>query len=160
MVDFSAITVPPSPKMFNKGEQIFGVLSEGIFNSSYKNRYKPIALDFKEESKANALAVFADGDLASNEILKGNPLPLGLNKWTNEKYDNLNLMLNTINYLMGDKDIIQLRNKQLPVAFMNKEKIYTERSYWQWFNLIAPLMSVIIFGAIYAWSRYYKYIKK
>jgi len=34
------------------------------------------------------MVVIADGDIIANEIAKGSPLELGLNKWTNQRYGN------------------------------------------------------------------------
>ena len=58
------------------------------------------------------MAVFSDGNLAENQLDKGNPLELGYDKWTNNLYDNKAFLHNTVHYLMNENERLLLRSKK------------------------------------------------
>ena len=103
------------------------------------------------------MVVISDGDIIANETFRGEPLPLNIDKWTNQPYGNEDLLRNTIHYLLEDAGILKLRSKNLQIQFLDKEKAYTERTYWQIFNLILPLIFLGLFGITYQYFRKKKY---
>ena len=143
---------------YKSGNQLFAVLLEGDFNSAYKNRIKPFETPlYKAHSKDNKMVVIADGDIGKNQILKGKPYDLNSDKWTNQQFGNKDFLLNTVDYLLDDTGVIQLRNKTLKIKTLNKQKAFKERAFWQFFNVILPLLILFSFGFIFNYLRKRKY---
>jgi ABC-type uncharacterized transport system involved in gliding motility auxiliary subunit len=69
------------------------------------------------------MIVISDGDLIKNQINNNSPLELGYDKWTNNFYGNKEFLLNCVNYLLDDTGLINIRSKDIAVAFLNKEKV-------------------------------------
>ena len=145
---------------YNSGHQLFAVLLEGEFNSAYKNRIKPFeTLTFKKKSKENKMIIIADGDVGKNQILKEKPYDLARDKWTNEQFGNKDFLLNAVDYLLDDSGLIHLRNKSLQIRMLDKQKAFKERTFWQFLNVILPLVLLFTFGLIFNYLRRKKYSK-
>ena len=139
---------------YKSGNQLFAVLLEGQFKSAYKNRVKPFTSKFyKEQSAPNKMVVIADGDVGKNQLLKGKPYDLARDKWTNQQFGNKDFLLNTIDYLLDDTGLIQLRNKTLKIRMLDKQKAFKERTYWQFLNVISPLLLLFGFGFVFNFLR-------
>ncbi|WP_237276017.1 gliding motility-associated ABC transporter substrate-binding protein GldG [Tenacibaculum ovolyticum] len=159
-VELQSIAKQPQEKEYNNGPQLLGVLLEGTFNSAYKNRTKPFNTSlFKQESKANKMVLIADGDIAKNQILKGKPHDLSLDKWTGQQFGNKEFLINTIDYLLDDSGLIKLRNKTVNINLLDKQKAYTEKSFWQLINIGVPLALLGLFGFVFNFLRKRKYAK-
>ena len=157
-ISLNEIAIQPEEKDFNNPNNIFGVLLEGNFNSAYANRIKPFNLkSFNAKGVNNKMVVIADGDIIANETFRGEPIALDKDKWTNQPYGNINFLLNTIHYLLEDNGILKLRTKNLKIQFLDKEKVFKERYYWQIFNIIMPLGLLGLFGFILHYLRKKKY---
>ncbi|MDH3322920.1 MAG: gliding motility-associated ABC transporter substrate-binding protein GldG [Flavobacteriaceae bacterium] len=157
-VSLEEIAIQTDKEAYQDANQIFGVLLEGSFTSAYANRVKPFGIDqFKAEGLPNKMAVISDGDIIANEIFRGEPLPLNKDKWTNQPYGNTDLLLNTVHYLLDDSGLLKLRSKNLQIQFLDKEKAFQERNYWQVFNLILPLILLGLFGFFFHYLRKKKY---
>ncbi len=136
----------------------FGVLLEGSFNSAYKNRILPFNLSaYKQQSIDNKMIIVSDGDIAINETLRGEPLPLDKDKWTNQNYGNSSFLLNSIHYLIDDQGLLSLRSKSLQIQFLDKERAFAEKSYWQIINLVFPLVILLVFGWLFNFLRKRRY---
>ena len=139
---------------YKSGNQLFAVLLEGQFKSAYKNRVKPFTSKFyKEQSAPNKMVVIADGDVGKNQLLKGKPYDLARDKWTNQQFGNKDFLLNTIDYLLDDTGLMQLRNKTLKIRMLDKQKAFKERTYWQFLNVISPLLLLFGFGFVFNFLR-------
>ncbi|WBX72175.1 gliding motility-associated ABC transporter substrate-binding protein GldG [Tenacibaculum retecalamus] len=159
-VELQSIAQQPKENEYKSDSQLLGVLLEGNFNSAYKNRTKPFDTpNFKSESNPNKMVVIADGDIAKNQILKGKPHDLALDKWTGEQFGNKEFLINTIDYLLDDVGLINLRNKTLQINLLDKQKAYTEKSFWQFINIGIPLILLAIFGFVFNYLRKIKYAK-
>ena len=133
---------------------------EGNFNSAYKNRIKPFETAlYKENAIDNKMVVIADGDVGKNQILKGQPFDLARDKWTNEQFGNKDFLLNTVDYLLDDTGLMKLRNKSLTIKILDKQKAFKERTYWQFLNVILPLILLFGFGIVFNYLRKKKYSK-
>lgn len=138
---------PSTPK-------IFAVSLQGKFTSAYatrseKNEYP----NFKTESKENKMIVISDGDIARNQVLKGEPLPLGEDLLTNQRYGNEQFLKNTLDYLLDDGNLISLRSRNIENRLLDRKRLNDERVYWQWLNLLLPLGIVIALGGLFFWLR-------
>jgi ABC-2 type transport system permease protein len=149
---------------FNEGKMLVGVLLEGIFTSLFKNRFAPDganAKDFLTESVPTKFIVIADGDVIRNDInpRDGAVQPLGFDPFTQYTFANQDLLLNSIAYLVEENGLIMARNKEVKIRPLDKEKIRTERLFWQVTNLFVPLLLVTLFGFSRSYWRKLKYSK-
>ncbi|MFT5761590.1 MAG: ABC-2 type transport system permease protein [Polaribacter sp.] len=157
-VELKTIADEQNPNEYKSGKQLTAVLLEGLFNSAYKNRVKPFKTAlFKAQSVTNKMVVIADGDIAKNQILKNKPYDLSTDKWTQETFGNKEFLLNTVDYLLDDDGLINLRNKSLKINLLDKQKAFEERSFWQFFNVVLPLVLLAIFGVVFNYLRKRKY---
>ena len=158
IISLEEVAKKPSQEDYNIGNQILGVLLEGAFTSAYNNRVKPFETPiYKEKSSDNKMIVIADGDVIANEVYQGQPLQLGVDKWTNIRYGNADFLMNAINYMLDDTGLLQLRSKTIHLKFLDKQKAYNERTFWQTLNVVIPLALLAIFGIIYTFIRKRKY---
>ncbi|WP_339662694.1 gliding motility-associated ABC transporter substrate-binding protein GldG [uncultured Polaribacter sp.] len=160
IIELQSIADEPEEKEYASGNQLFSVLLEGDFNSAYKNRVKPFETSlYKENAINNKMIIVSDGDVAKNQILKGNPTDLQRDKWTNEEFGNKDFLLNAVDYLLDDSGLINLRNKTLKISILDKQKAYKERTFWQFINVGLPLVLLFSFGLIFNYVRKKKYSK-
>ncbi|NPA08337.1 MAG: gliding motility-associated ABC transporter substrate-binding protein GldG, partial [Chlorobi bacterium] len=98
---------PSTPK-------IYAVSLEGKFNSAYASRIERKSYpNFKSSSPENKMIVIADGDVGRNKVLKGEPLPLGVDLLTNEQFGNEQFLRNALDYLLDDSNLMDLRNRNI-----------------------------------------------
>ncbi len=160
IIELQSIADKPKNKDYISGNQLFAVLLEGNFKSAYKNRIKPFKSSlFKENSTSNKMIIVSDGDVGKNQILKGKPTDLSKDKWTNEQFGNKDFLLNYVDYLLDDSGLIELRNKSLKINILDKQKAFKQRAFWQFINVILPLILLIGFGIGFNYFRKRKYSK-
>ena len=143
---------------FNDASIPFGILVEGSFKSAYASRIKPF--DYPESAESSPMTktlVISDGDIAANEVYRGEPLPLDKDKWTQQPYGNLSFLLNATHYLLDENGIIRLRAKSLELQFLDKEKAYRERGRWQIINLVLPLVVLFLLSILFRMIRNRRY---
>lgn len=161
IIELQSIANEPQEKEYISGNQLFAVLLEGNFKSAYKNRVKPFTTSlFKENATNNKMIVIADGDVGKNQILKGKPTDLNRDKWTNETFGNKDFLINAVDYLLDDSGLIELRNKTLKINILDKQKAFKERTFWQFINVVLPLILLFIFGFVFNYLRKRKYSKQ
>lgn len=142
---------PSTPK-------IFAVALEGKFTSAYASRIERKSYpDFKASSPENKMIVIADGDVARNKVVKGKPLPLGMDVLTQERFGNEQFLKNALDYLLDDSNLMELRNRNIEERLLDRYLINEERNYWQWFNLLLPLVIIGILGGLFFWLRKKKF---
>ena len=157
-ISLNEIAIEADKNEFKDALTNFGVLLEGTFTSAYANRMMPFETEsFRALGVDNKMIVIADGDLAVNEVLRGEPLPLDKDKWTNQSYGNIAFLLNSVHYLLDDNGLLNLRSKSLQIQFLDKEKAFEERTYWQMLNLVLPLVILFMFGWIFNFLRKRRY---
>lgn len=135
-----------------------GVLLEGEFKSAYSNRIEPFKINNpKKKSNPNKMIVIADGDIIANQITRGKPEKLGVDKWTGERFGNKEFLFNCVNYLLDDTGLLNIRNKKIDLKILDREKAYKERTFYQVLNIALPLFLLIVFGAVFGFIRKRKY---
>jgi gliding-associated putative ABC transporter substrate-binding component GldG len=151
-----------SPKDYaGKGNLVLSVLLEGSFHSAFENRVLP----FKENSfvpkgKPTKMIVIADGDLAKNQLDKNMmPVELGYDQRTGNLYDNKDFMMNSINYLLDDTGLINIRSKDLDLPLLDKEKVYENYSLTQFITIGLPILILLVFGLAFTYIRKRQYSK-
>lgn len=148
----------PGPNEFKGGEIPLAVLLEGTFSSVYTNRIKPFKIADHQDIGAPAkMIVISDGDLIKNQLDRGQPLELGFDKWTNTFYGNKEFLLNSVNYLLDDDGLINIRSKKIAIPFLDPQKTAENRTYWQVMNLLLPLGLLALFGFGFSIFRKKKY---
>ncbi len=157
IVSLSSIAENVDFEAYKDGGQIMSVLLEGNFQSAYKNRTKAFETDFIPSSKPNKMIIISDGDIAANQIQDGQPTSLNTDIWTGQRFGNKDFLLNTVDYLLDETGLINLRSRSLDIPFLNKEKIANERYKWQFINIILPLLLLLLFSLTYTYLRKRKY---
>lgn len=150
----------PDQKLFNEGTKSLGVLLEGSFGSLFKNRIPPAiatdtAIGFKEEGVPTKMIVIGDGDIIKNTVNKstGKIFPCGYDRYNNRMFGNKSLILNMIDYLADDSNLIELRNKEIKLRLLNREKVKANASAIKMVNILAPILFLLVVGAIKWWWR-------
>jgi ABC-2 type transport system permease protein len=157
-ISLEIVTQEPNPALFNMGNQTLSVLLEGEFTSVYHNRIKPLKLsEEKNTSTPTKMIVIADGDVIKNDVTRGEPQELGFDKWTGQLYGNKEFLLNAVNYLLDDDGLINIRSKEITVAFLDQEKITKQKTTWQLINIALPLVLLGLFGFGFNYFRKKKY---
>ncbi|CAD7797039.1 hypothetical protein CHRY9390_00100 [Chryseobacterium aquaeductus] len=142
---------PSTPK-------IFAVALQGKFTSAYSSRIERNSYpNFKTSSPENKMIVIADGDVARNKVVKGKPLPLGMDILTQERFGNEQFLKNALDYLLDDSNLMELRNRNIEERLLDRYLINEERNYWQWFNLLLPLAIIALLGVLFFWLRKKKF---
>jgi ABC-2 type transport system permease protein len=160
MVSLDDIKSEPNPEDYKNGLQNLAVLLEGNFTSVYNNRVKPIKMaDDKTESAPTKMIVIADGDVIKNDVGRNGPLELGFDRGTGQLYGNKEFLLNAVNYLLDDDGLINIRSKEIAIAFLDSQKITAEKTKWQAINIALPLVLLGVFGFIFTFLRRKKYAK-
>lgn len=159
-ISLDQVNEQQDPASFNKGSQNLAVLLEGKFTSVYNNRVKPFDLkDVKNESVPTKMIVISDGDVVKNELDRNGPKELGYDSKLNQFFGNKEFLVNAANYLLDDNGLINIRSKEIAVAFLNSEKITEEKTKWQLLNILLPLVLLGIFGFSFNYFRKKKYAK-
>lgn len=153
----------PDPNEFNAGEIPLAVLLEGAFTSVYKNRVKPFKLEGNlkniDNGKETKMLVVSDADIIKNQMQGNRPLELGFDKMTSQFYGNKEFLLNTVNYLLDDSGLINIRTRQIAVPFLDPQKTTEGRTKWQAVNILLPLGLLLLFGTAFGRYRKGKYTR-
>ena len=143
-----------------------GVLMSGRFESVFRHRQAPQNLKNlpprKDNSVKNKMIVVADGDIIRNEIERSKAgqvgiVPLGLDRNTGQSYGNANFIVNAVLSLTDDDSLIALRNRTIKLRMLDKQKIISDRVFWQTINVLLPIIILVIFGAVYITLRRVRY---
>ncbi|WP_333693758.1 gliding motility-associated ABC transporter substrate-binding protein GldG [Flavobacterium sp.] len=145
---------------FTNGNQILGVLLEGKFTSGFKNRITPFKYtENKEESVDNKMIFIADGDILNYTYVNKKPLNNGIDPWTQQIYGNREFLINAMNFLLDDSGLINIRNKDITLPLLNKEKVASDYSTIQILTIGIPLVLLILFGIGFHFMRKKLYAK-
>lgn len=138
--------------------KIFAVALEGKFSSAYASRIERQSYPgFKATSLENKMIVIADGDVGRNKVMKGEPLPLGVDMLTDEQFGNEQFLRNALDYLLDDSNLMELRNRNIEERLLDRHRISDERTYWQYLNLLLPLVIIGLLGGLFFWLRKKKF---
>ncbi|WP_295233546.1 gliding motility-associated ABC transporter substrate-binding protein GldG [uncultured Chryseobacterium sp.] len=142
---------PSTPK-------IYAVSLEGKFTSAYASRIERKSYpNFKAVSPENKMIVIADGDVGRNKVIKGQPLPLGVDMLTNEQFGNEQFLRNALDFLLDDSNLMELRNRNIEERPLDRQRITEEKANWQWLNLLLPLAIIGLLGGLFFWLRKKKF---
>ena len=159
-ISLETATQEPNPEEFARTNIPLAVLLEGEFTSAYNNRVKPFELEKPlKKSKPTKMVVISDGDVIKNDVSRKGPEELGFDKWTGQTYGNKEFLINTVNYLLDENGLINIRTKEVKVAFLDPQKVSAEKGKWQALNIALPLLFLALFGIGFNFIRKKKYRK-
>jgi ABC-2 type transport system permease protein len=129
VISLDDIKSEPNPEEYKNGYQNLAVLLEGKFTSVYNNRVKPFSIsEDKTESSNTKMIVIADGDVIKNDVGRNGPMELGFDRGSGQLYGNKEFLLNAVNYLLDDNGLINIRSKEIAIAFLDPQKIAAEKT--------------------------------
>jgi ABC-2 type transport system permease protein len=131
---------------------------EGSFISLYKNRFLPEGVEGVQginQSKPTRLLVIADGDIALNVVnpRTRQPQPMGFDPYSNYTFANKDLLMNAMSWLSKQESMLVARNKEVKIRPLNKNKINEEKQFWQFVNIVVPIVCVLVLALLLFWLR-------
>jgi gliding-associated putative ABC transporter substrate-binding component GldG len=139
LIKLEQATEKIKPDNFNETSKAFGYQIQGKQNSLFYNRIKPFEIEEHLDVGETNIILFSDGNLAENQIEKGNPLTLGYDKWTNNFYANRRFLMNSIHFLIGNEERLTLREKFLRFALLDSEKLEKNAKFLKWLILLVSI---------------------
>lgn len=161
-VALNMVSERPEKEEFAGGGRFpVAVLLEGNFSSVFQNRILPFEpQNFIKSSQSNQMIVVSDGDVIKNQLDKnGNPMELGFDKWTNQFYANKDFLLNAVNHLLDDNGMLEVRNKEVNLPLLDKDKVYENYTLVGVITLIVPVVILILLGLTFVYIRKKRYQK-
>ncbi|MBN4082088.1 gliding motility-associated ABC transporter substrate-binding protein GldG [bacterium AH-315-B15] len=169
-INFGIVNVEPN---FNDGGDLAGdypvaVLLEGNFQSPFKNRISDAFLqsdDYQTKfvSDSTKMIVVSDGDVIRNEIdsalfdsgMQYRVKPLGIDHYglANQNgtpkyaYGNLDFVLNSVDYILDDYSLLDIRTKTITLRLLDPEKVKENRDWWEVMNILIPLLLLSLLTA-------------
>ena len=166
-IDFEFLQIAPDVRLFTAHNVVAAVLLEGKFQSLFTGRVSKNLSDSlashgipysNNSEKENKMIVVADGDIAMNQVSpQQGPMPMGYNYFTKYTFANKDFFLNSLEYLVNPSDILETRAKDYTLRLLDPIKTKDQKTFWQFINIVAPLLLVILFGFIYQQIRKRKY---
>jgi gliding-associated putative ABC transporter substrate-binding component GldG len=159
VVSLDMISEETTPKDYPNGGLIpVAVLLEGSFTSMYNNRVLPFKDGkFLSKSVPTKMIVISDGDVIKNQIDKGAPIELGYDKYTSQYFGNKEFILNSVNYLLDDNGLINIRSKDVTLPLLDKQSVQDNYSQTQMLTVALPIVLLGIFGLLFTYLRKKKY---
>ena len=161
-VSLGIMQFKPDPKMFPQKDVPVAVMMEGSFTSLFKNRIPPAIaeskeIDFKDSSVQTKVVVISDGDLIRNDIVKGSPVALGFDRYTNTTYGNKSFFLNIMDYFCDDSGLMSVRSKEFRLRMIDPAVLEADTTVLKWFNVTLPIVLLLVFGLIKFYLRLRRY---
>ena len=159
VVSLEMIAEETSPKDYPNGGLIpVAALLEGSFTSMYNNRVLPFKGNkFLNKSVPTKMIVISDGDVIKNQLDKGAPIELGYDKYTGQYFGNKEFILNSVNYLLDDNGLINIRSKDVSLPILDKQRVQDNYSQTQLLTVALPIVLLGIFGMLFTYLRKKKY---
>ena len=85
--------------------------------------------------------------------------PLGYDKFASKQFStpvefaNKKFFLNCVDYLCDENNLIEVRSKEVILRLLDKSKLKNEKLFWQSFNMILPILIILIFGLVNSFYR-------
>jgi ABC-2 type transport system permease protein len=163
----------PEDAKFKKTNVPVAVLLEGKFKSMFANRLSTAMSDslqsynqvFLPQAVNNSqLIIVGDGDIVLNSVAKGNPIPMGLNKYTigtqrEFPFANKQFLQNCLDYLINENGLSEAKAKDYVVRLLDSKKTAEEKTFWQVINIVVPISIVLLLAMLFYWLRKKKYTK-
>ena len=166
--DLNEAKIDPDRRLFNRSSIPIAVLLEGQFKSMFRNRLTPDFVDipamgYRDEGDSTRMIVISDGDVIKNRFnyKDGTGYPLGYDFYTETMYANKELLLNCVDYLVGEGGSIASRSRDIKIRKLNVMKVKEERTKYQLLNILLPIGIIIAAGVVIYFLRRNQYkVKK
>ena len=99
------------------------------------------------------MIVISDGDIVNYNYVNKKPLINGVDKWTKQVYGNKDFLINSVNYLLDEDGLINIRSKEITLSFLNKEKVYQQKTTWKLINIGLPIVLIVLFGMLFNYFK-------
>jgi len=164
MVSLQSVKTEDDARTFTKSYLPVAVLLEGKFSSLYANRITDNMKDsvlkltgvpfLPTASKPSQQIVMSDADIVTNVVTQTQgALPMGMQEFENYQFANREFFMNCIDYLVDNSGIIETRNKDFTLRLLDKNKVQEQKTFWQFMNIIVPVLLILITGLIVQFSR-------
>jgi ABC-2 type transport system permease protein len=168
LITLQSVQTANDPTVFTHPDIAVAILLEGRFRSLYANRLSSAMADtlanvyhqpfLAEDSSESRVLVCADGDIAMNEVNpREGPLPMGFNKDINYRFANQDFIDNSLDYILDPSGILETRTKDFTLRLLDPKKVEEDHSYWQFVNIVLPVLLVVLCGFVFQWLRKRKY---
>ena len=84
---------------------------------------------------------------------------MGYDFYTQTQYANKELLLNAVNYLVGDEGLMASRSRNIKLRKLDVMKVKEERTKYQIINVALPVALLALGGGVIAIVRRKKYRK-
>lgn len=136
---------------------------EGVFPSLFAHLLPPEGMQLhaplRKHSEPTKQIILAAGSTIRNEWQKGQPLPLGYDRYTQTQFGNRDFMVNAVLYLTDDTGWMNLRQKQLTLRLINDQRARDGRIAAQIISIVMPLLLLTIVGAAVILIRKKRYTR-
>ena len=136
---------------------------EGVFNSAFAHRMVPEGIvngtPIIKQSRPTRQVVIGCGSIAGNELQKGQPLPMGYDRYSSIQFSNRDLMVNAVLWLTDADGLISLREKSVALRLLNDKRAHDERTKIQLISTISPIAILALLGLTVQLIRRRKYEK-
>ncbi|HCE58500.1 MAG TPA: gliding motility-associated ABC transporter substrate-binding protein GldG [Prolixibacteraceae bacterium] len=165
-VSLENINNPPARELFTQPFIPVGVLVEGEFTSVFENRMienLDVQTDgFRSKGTASKMIVIADAGMIANKVDYTRQPPrireeMGFDRVSRQTFGNREFLLNAVYFLGGYSEIMQLRNRTVQLRLLDKVKLREEKTWWQWFNIVSPMLIILMLGIGYNALRRTRY---
>lgn len=168
MVSINSVKDESDFKTFNRSHVPVAVLVEGKFTSLFANRLTKVVQDsikiatgkpFEPKGiKPSKQIIISDADIITNAVSPTiGPLPMGEIPFENYRFANREFFLNSVDYLVSNSGIFEARNKDFTLRLLDKQKVESQKTFWQFMNIVVPVALILLFGFIYNAIRKQKF---
>jgi len=164
LITLGAFQEPPLESEFGLQYLPLAYLLEGEFTSLFKNRFVPeeFATSSLKNSGNGKVIVLGDASLFQSQLNPSNqePLPLGEDPLAQATFANKQFLENMVQYLTDPEGIIATRTKVLQIRPLDKVKVAEEKSMWQLINVGAPVLFLVLLGAVIGLLRVKRFSRR
>lgn len=161
----------PEDEKFKKANIPVALLLEGKFRSVFANRLSQAMKDslgnfqlsfLPQCISNNKMIIASDGDLVLNSVVKGNPIPMGMNPYTygtqrEFPFANKEFLQNCLDYLVNDNGLNEAKAKDYTPRLLDTKKVAEQKLFWQVINIGLPILIVFLFAVVFQFIRKRKY---
>jgi ABC-type uncharacterized transport system involved in gliding motility auxiliary subunit len=96
-------------------------------------------------------------------VSKGNqPLSMGMNPFTYGSqrefpFANKAFLENCMEYVLNENGLSEAKSKEYVVRLLDTKKVDESKTFWQYINIILPVILMLIFAVVFQWVRKRKY---
>jgi ABC-2 type transport system permease protein len=167
IISFESLKRGPDSRLFTHSNIPVGMLLEGRFSSLFENRISAATADtlariYKQPylsrgQQASKVIVCSDAEMFLNEVTDRGPLPLGMDRDISFTFANKDFMQNCVAFLVDRSGILATRSKEFTLRLLDPRKVEQNRGFWQFVNIAAPILLVILAGIAYQGFRRRRY---